>query len=269
MADFQPNKSYKKFFRNSSFKDVAYKGGNISDFTNDIGYSQVDTGSLVTTSSFNKFTSSYTTGSFTGSFNGTFEGNIENAVTASYALTAQTLLGSVESASYASTSSYSTTSVSSSYASSGNGTFSSSFSGSFQGDGSNITGISATPASGTVILLYSDETEDSGTSTTSNIKTYTVASNTYTKIMAECEVQLYGGDNVDCTMKYILSIGGDAVRELTLQQAATGRGGIWILAGNLKTSTSFTSGGTVSVSVNETSNGGTYYIQSLRVYGVI
>lgn len=106
MADFQPNKSYKKFFRNSSFKDVAYKGGNISDFINDIGYSQVDTGSLVTTSSFNEFTSSYTTGSFTGSFNGTFEGNIENAVTASYALTAQTLLGPVESASYSSTSSY-------------------------------------------------------------------------------------------------------------------------------------------------------------------
>ena len=109
MADFQPNKSYKKFFRNSSFKDVAYKGGNISDFTNDIGYSQVDTGSLVTTSSFNEFTSSYTTGSFTGSFNGTFGGNIENAVTASYALTAQTLLGSVESASYSSTSSYALT----------------------------------------------------------------------------------------------------------------------------------------------------------------
>ena len=36
----------------------------------------VDTSSLVTTSSFNSFTSSYTTSSFTGSFTGSFRGNI-------------------------------------------------------------------------------------------------------------------------------------------------------------------------------------------------
>jgi hypothetical protein len=47
------------------------------------------TGSFVTTSSFNAFTGSYNTGSFTGSFTGTLNG------TASYALTASYLQGSV------------------------------------------------------------------------------------------------------------------------------------------------------------------------------
>ena len=52
-----------------------------------------DTGSFVTTSSFNAFTSSYNTGSFTGSFNGSFTGNLigtsswaSNAISSSYAL---------------------------------------------------------------------------------------------------------------------------------------------------------------------------------------
>jgi hypothetical protein len=64
----------------------------------------VDTGSLLTTSSFNSFTSSYTTGSFTGSFFGNGSGLL-GVISSSYA----------ESASYALTSSYS---ISSSYATS-------------------------------------------------------------------------------------------------------------------------------------------------------
>jgi hypothetical protein len=43
----------------------------------------IDTGSLVTTASFNSFTASYTTGSFTGSFTGEFIGTASNAATAS------------------------------------------------------------------------------------------------------------------------------------------------------------------------------------------
>ena len=52
------------------------------------GGSNVDTGSLVTTSSFNAFTSSYNTGSFTGSFTGSLFGTsswANNATTASIA----------------------------------------------------------------------------------------------------------------------------------------------------------------------------------------
>lgn len=48
----------------------------------------IDTGSFVTTSSFNAFTSSYNTGSFTGSFSGSLFGTSSFAVSSSYALTA-------------------------------------------------------------------------------------------------------------------------------------------------------------------------------------
>ena len=47
------------------------------------------TGSFVTTSSFNAFTSSYNTGSFTGSFTGSLFGTASFAATASFALNAQ------------------------------------------------------------------------------------------------------------------------------------------------------------------------------------
>jgi len=42
----------------------------------------IDTGSFVTTSSFNSFTSSYTTGSFTGSFTGNLNGTASDASSA-------------------------------------------------------------------------------------------------------------------------------------------------------------------------------------------
>jgi hypothetical protein len=45
---------------------------------------QIETGSFVTTSSFNTFTGSYNTGSFTGSFTGTVTGTASFATTASY-----------------------------------------------------------------------------------------------------------------------------------------------------------------------------------------
>jgi hypothetical protein len=95
-----------------------------------IGGITIDTGSLVTTASFNAFTSSintftasYTTGSFTGSFTGSLFGTAswaQNSITASYVQNAQTasyVLQAVSasyssnalSASYANTASYLTT----------------------------------------------------------------------------------------------------------------------------------------------------------------
>ena len=67
--------------------------------------------SYATTASYAMNGGGTTTGSFTGSFTGSLSG------TASYALTASYLLGSVTSASYASTASYALNAVSSSYAS--------------------------------------------------------------------------------------------------------------------------------------------------------
>lgn len=54
-----------------------------------------DTGSFVTTSSFNAFTSSYNTGSFLGSFTGSLYGTASWAESSSFALTASYLSGYV------------------------------------------------------------------------------------------------------------------------------------------------------------------------------
>ena len=71
------------------------------------------TSSVVTTSSFNDFTASYNTGSFTGSFTGEFEGTASWAYSASQALTASYVTGSIftgnnvaASSSFAETASY-------------------------------------------------------------------------------------------------------------------------------------------------------------------
>ncbi len=54
----------------------------------------IDTGSFVTTSSFNAFTSSYNTGSFTGSFTGSLFGTASFAVSASRANTSSFAISS-------------------------------------------------------------------------------------------------------------------------------------------------------------------------------
>ena len=76
------------------------------------GGTTIDTGSLVTTSSFNNFTSSYSTGSFTGSFIGDGSGLI-GVVSSSYAATSSIALSSSYSlsSSYAASASLSTTSL--------------------------------------------------------------------------------------------------------------------------------------------------------------
>jgi hypothetical protein len=96
MADFSLDKKYNYLWQNSKFKDFAQSGSLISQFVNDAGYvtstSGVDTGSFVTTSSFNAYT-----GSSSSQFAGTaslaltasyFSGSVSNAISASYALTA-------------------------------------------------------------------------------------------------------------------------------------------------------------------------------------
>jgi hypothetical protein len=100
---------------------ITFTKGDTSQFTIivDTGSAtSIDTGSFVTTSSFNNFTSSYNTGSFTGSFTGIFNGTASWAYSSSQATSASYALSSSYSlsSSYALSSSYSTTA---SYASNG------------------------------------------------------------------------------------------------------------------------------------------------------
>jgi hypothetical protein len=73
----------------ATLNQVTFTKGDTSQFTITIDTGSavsIDTGSFVTTSSFNSFTSSYNTGSFTGSFTGSLFGTASWATTASYAL---------------------------------------------------------------------------------------------------------------------------------------------------------------------------------------
>jgi hypothetical protein len=92
----------------ANLNQITFTKGDASQFTIivDTGSATpVDTGSFVTTSSFNSFTSSYNSGSFTGSFTGIFNGTASWAYSASQAISASYVLSS----SYALSSSYSTT----------------------------------------------------------------------------------------------------------------------------------------------------------------
>jgi hypothetical protein len=81
--------------------------GNGSGLTN-LPVQNINTGSLVTTSSFNAFTSSYNTGSFTGSFSGSLFGTASFAISSSRAVTSSFAISSSRAVS-AATASYSLT----------------------------------------------------------------------------------------------------------------------------------------------------------------
>ena len=136
------------------------------------------------------------------------------------------------------------------------------------GSNPNFT-ISGSAPSGTMILLYADEVEDTGVNSTSNVKTYSLASNSYSYILAECEVGFRGGANSTCQMDFTLDIAGTINRTGSIRQPATGSGDYMNQLGNIKLTTTLTAGGTISVSVTEVSNGATFYVYSLRIYGII
>jgi hypothetical protein len=81
--------------------------GNGSNLTN-LPTSQIETGSFVTTSSFNAFTGSYNTGSFTGSFIGNGSG-LTGVISSSYALTASYAVSASYEINYETSSSYAET----------------------------------------------------------------------------------------------------------------------------------------------------------------
>jgi len=93
MADFTSDKKYNYLWQNSKFKDFSVSGSNISQFTNDAGYV---TSSVAISASY-ALTASYLTGTVTSA---------SYAISASRALTASYFAGTVTSASYALTASY-------------------------------------------------------------------------------------------------------------------------------------------------------------------
>lgn len=138
-----------------------------------------------------------------------------------------------------------------------------------RGDGTWQT-VTATPAAGTVILIHRNETGASGTTTNTSAVTYTLAANTYSFIIAECEIGFVGVAATDCEATFNLTFNGGATKgDYALRQGNSGAGDQWKLLGRYSYSGVFTAGGAITMSVTATLGTGTWSVKSLRVYGVI
>jgi hypothetical protein len=149
------------------------------------------------------------------------------------------------------------------------GSFSGSFSGSFQGNGIGLTGLTTTasPPAGTVILINADETIVTNT-INATAKTYTLASNTYSRILIETEVGFRSNANTNGIVTFNVVVGGVVKRTHNIEFDATGAGDQFESGRSLKYSEAITAGATITVTTTGTANG-TWEVDSLRVFGII
>jgi hypothetical protein len=133
---------------------------------------------------------------------------------------------------------------------------------------SGTTGTSGiSPATGTVILLSANETPVSNTTNTTAF-TYVLASNVYSRIIIETECGLLTNINTDATATFNILVGAVNKRSRNITIDATGAGDQHEVGRVLKYSEAITAGGTITITTTGVV-GGTWTIDSLRVYGVI
>jgi len=129
--------------------------------------------------------------------------------------------------------------------------------------------VSGAPVAGTVILIDANETDTTGTTTNATAKTYSLASNTYSRIIIEAEVSLRTQANTNSDVTFALLEGATPRRTLLLEGDATGAGDQFSMGGVLKWSGAITAGATITISATVNAGAGTWNVNSLRVYGII
>jgi hypothetical protein len=127
------------------------------------------------------------------------------------------------------------------------------------------SGIS--PASGTVMLLSANEISVSGSSNTTAF-TYSLASNAYSRIIIESECGLFTNANVNASVTFNIIVGGVTKRSKIIRIDNTDFPDQHNVGRSLKYSESITSGALIAITTTS-SAGGTWTVDSLRVYGVI
>jgi phosphoheptose isomerase len=124
--------------------------------------------------------------------------------------------------------------------------------------------------SGVVVLLNADEEEVTGTTSGSNVKTYTVDGNSFSRVIVESEIGIEeaGANTVD--VSFALKYDGVTVSTTTLRAQGNQAADSHKISGNIKYSQSFPAGGDVSVCpvVNTVSGTWFWIVKSMRVYGV-
>ena len=124
------------------------------------------------------------------------------------------------------------------------------------------------PASGTLVLLSANETPVSNSSTNATPFTYTLGSNVYSRILIESECGLFTNANTNATVTFNIIVGGVAKRSKIVRIDATGALKQYNVGRSLKYSEQITGGAVIQITTTS-STGGTWTVDSLRVYGVI
>lgn len=122
------------------------------------------------------------------------------------------------------------------------------------------------PVSGTIVLINTDETETTGTTATT-AKTYTLASNTYSRIMIEAEVEFVNNANLNGNANFNIVVSGVTKRTLTLSGDATGTGDQFQSGGTAKYSEAITAGAVIDITTTTVANC-SWTVFALRIYGV-
>jgi len=124
--------------------------------------------------------------------------------------------------------------------------------------------------SGTVILLSADDNEGAGGST-EQVKTYSLATNTWARIIVEFDWELVGATNASWEWTIAIEIPqASVVHDSNIRADATGTGDIHKKAGSYRASKVQTASGTLRVRMTPvTAGGATARILSMRVYGIL
>lgn len=129
-----------------------------------------------------------------------------------------------------------------------------------------ISGGAGSVPVGTIVLIYNDEIEDTGTNSRT-VKSYTLSENTFSQIMVEAEVEFINKANSNGNTSFNIVIDSVTKRTLILSGDATGTGDQFQSGGTAKYSEPMTRGAIIEIITTSVSNA-TWKVFSLRVYGI-
>ena len=118
----------------------------------------------------------------------------------------------------------------------------------------------------TEINTNADETIGTG-GTNTTVKTYVLASNTYSRIIIESECEFQQNVNLNASCNFCIYVGATVKRIVECFASATGAGDYMRDGIACKYSESITAGATITIRTENTVNA-TFQVNSLRVYGV-